>query len=89
MPRAAPLCAATSTRPGGDLALVNLPGYGVDAFLTLRRLDRGGWQEQLDGDVAAAGAEVAVAAAIKVQKQLHRGSGSAGQGPSTSSSGGL
>ena len=27
---------------GGDLCLVNLPGYGVDAFLTLRRLDTAG-----------------------------------------------
>jgi len=25
---------------GGELALQNMPGYGVDAFLTLRRLDR-------------------------------------------------
>jgi hypothetical protein len=32
---------------GGDLELVNLPGYGLDAYLTLRRLDNGGWHEQV------------------------------------------
>ncbi|WIA32443.1 hypothetical protein OEZ86_003265 [Tetradesmus obliquus] len=55
---------------GGDLQLVNLPGYGVDAFLTLRRLDTAGWHEQHDDDVAAAGQAAAIAAAVKVQQQL-------------------
>lgn len=57
---------------GGDLCLVNLPGYGVDAFLTLRRLDTGGWREQLDADEAAAGSQVAVEAALTMQQQLQR-----------------
>ncbi|KAF8071299.1 hypothetical protein HT031_001382 [Scenedesmus sp. PABB004] len=55
---------------GGDLQLVNLPGYGVDAFLTLRRLDSGAWSEQLDDDAGAAGQAAAVGAALKVQQQL-------------------
>lgn len=55
---------------GGDLKLVNLPGYGVDAFLTVRRLDTAGWHEQHDGDVAAAGQAAAVHAAVEVQQQL-------------------
>jgi hypothetical protein len=55
---------------GGDLQLVNLPGYGVDAFLTLRRLDTAGWHEQHDDDVAAAGQAAAISAAVKVQQQL-------------------
>jgi len=58
--------------PGGDLCLVNLPGYGVDAFLTLRRLDTAGWREQLDSDEAAAGSQVAVEAALTLQQQLGR-----------------
>jgi hypothetical protein len=29
---------------GGDLSLVNMSGYGVDAFLSLQRLDQD-WQE--------------------------------------------
>lgn len=57
---------------GGDLCLVNLPGYGVDAFLTLRRLDTAGWREQLDADEAAAGSQVAVEAALTMQQQLQR-----------------
>jgi hypothetical protein len=55
---------------GGDLQLVNLPGYGVDAFLTLRRLDTAGWHEQHDDDVAAAGQAAGISAAVKVQQQL-------------------
>lgn len=55
---------------GGDLKLVNLPGYGVDAFLTVRRLDTAGWHEQHDGDDAAAGQAAAVHAAVEVQQQL-------------------
>jgi hypothetical protein len=54
------------------LCLVNLPGYGVDAFLTLRRLDTSGWREQLDGDEAAAGSQVAVGAALNMQQQLQQ-----------------
>lgn len=57
---------------GGDLCLVNLPGYGVDAFLTLRRLDTAGWREQLDTDEAAAGSQVAVGAALTMQQQLQK-----------------
>lgn len=57
---------------GGDLCLVNLSGYGVDAFLTLRRLDTAGWREQLDTDEAAAGSQVAVEAALTMQQQLQR-----------------
>lgn len=60
------------THAGGDLCLVNLPGYGVDAFLTLRRLDTAGWREQLDTDEAAAGSQVAVGAALSMQQQLQR-----------------
>ena len=30
---------------GGDLKLVSMPGYGVDAFLTMQHLE-GDWQEQ-------------------------------------------
>ena len=33
--------------PGGDLRLVNMKGYGVDAYLSLRRLEGGEWQEGL------------------------------------------
>eukprot|EP00873_Tetraselmis_striata_P016162 jgi/Tetstr1/436426/TSEL_025256.t1 len=33
---------------GGDLALKALPGYGVDAYLTLKRLQDHDWKEQLD-----------------------------------------
>ncbi|KAF6261335.1 alpha-ketoacid dehydrogenase kinase [Scenedesmus sp. NREL 46B-D3] len=62
---------------GGDLQLVNLPGYGVDAFLTLRRLDTAGWHEQHDDDVAAAGQAAAIAAAVKVQQQLAQARGPA------------
>jgi hypothetical protein len=51
---------------------VNLPGYGVDAFLTLRRLDTAGWREQLDTDEAATGSAVAVGAALNMQQQLQR-----------------
>jgi [3-methyl-2-oxobutanoate dehydrogenase (acetyl-transferring)] kinase len=58
---------------GGELALVNLPGYGVDAFLTLRRLDTAGWREQTDADeAAAAGAHVATEATVQLQRQLQR-----------------
>eukprot|EP00878_Enallax_costatus_P015017 GHUV01015724.1.p1 GENE.GHUV01015724.1~~GHUV01015724.1.p1 ORF type:complete len:495 (+),score=95.37 GHUV01015724.1:1927-3411(+) len=57
---------------GGDLKLVNLPGYGVDAFLTVRRLDTAGWHEQHDGDVAAAGQAAAVHAAVEVQQRLNK-----------------
>ncbi len=32
----------------GDLALHVVPGYGTDAYLTVRRLEEGEWQEQLD-----------------------------------------
>lgn len=64
-------CACPSPA-GGDLALVNLPGYGVDAFLTLRRLDTAGWREQLDTDEAATGSAVAVGAALNMQQQLQR-----------------
>lgn len=31
---------------GGDLQLVSMPGYGVDAFLSLQHLE-GDWQEPL------------------------------------------
>lgn len=55
---------------GGDLKLVNLPGYGVDAFLTVRRLDTAGWHEQVDDEAAAEGQAAAVDAAVKVQQQL-------------------
>lgn len=65
------MCAAPPPA-GGDLALVNLPGYGVDAFLTLRRLDTAGWREQLDTDEAATGSAVAVGAALNMQQQLQR-----------------
>lgn len=34
------------TLPGGDLQLVSMPGYGVDAFLSLQHLE-GDWQEPL------------------------------------------
>jgi hypothetical protein len=61
-----------SGQPGGDLCLINLPGYGVDAFLTLRRLDTSGWREQLDGDEAAEGGQVAVSAALSLQQELQR-----------------
>lgn len=57
---------------GGDLKLVNLPGYGVDAFLTVRRLDTAGWHEQHDGDEAAAGQAAAVHAAVEVQQRLNQ-----------------
>ncbi|EFN56714.1 hypothetical protein CHLNCDRAFT_21859, partial [Chlorella variabilis] len=30
---------------GGDLRLVNMPGYGVDSFLTLKRLEDAEWEE--------------------------------------------
>lgn len=30
---------------GGDLRLVNMPGYGVDAFMTLKRLEDAEWEE--------------------------------------------
>lgn len=30
---------------GGELRLVNMPGYGVDAYLTLARLGDSEWQE--------------------------------------------
>ena len=32
--------------PGGDLQLVSMPGYGVDAFLSLQHLE-GDWHEPL------------------------------------------
>ena len=35
-----------ATLPGGDLQLVSMPGYGVDAFLSLQHLE-GDWQEPL------------------------------------------
>lgn len=35
-----------ATSPGGDLQLVSMPGYGVDAFLSLQHLE-GDWQEPL------------------------------------------
>lgn len=30
---------------GGDLRLISMPGYGVDAFLTIQHLE-GEWEEQ-------------------------------------------
>ncbi len=30
---------------GGDLRLVNMPGFGLDAFLSVAHLDEGGWSE--------------------------------------------
>jgi hypothetical protein len=39
---------------GGDLELHNIPGYGVDAYLTLRRLDSADWAESVDGLAAVA-----------------------------------
>ena len=35
-----------SHAPGGDLQLVSMPGYGVDAFLSLQHLE-GDWHEPL------------------------------------------
>ncbi len=33
---------------GGDLKLTSIPGYGVDAYLTLRALDDHSWEEVVD-----------------------------------------
>jgi len=33
---------------GGDLALKNIPGYGIDAFLHLKRLEGQDWEEKSD-----------------------------------------
>ncbi|PNW81573.1 hypothetical protein CHLRE_06g252300v5 [Chlamydomonas reinhardtii] len=33
---------------GGDLRLQTIPGYGVDAYLTLRRLEEHEWEEHVD-----------------------------------------
>lgn len=33
---------------GGDLRLQSIPGYGVDAHLTLRKLEEHEWQERVD-----------------------------------------
>lgn len=38
-----PCLLALVSHAGGDLRLVNMPGYGVDAFLTLQRLNQD-WQ---------------------------------------------
>ncbi len=38
---------------GGDLRLVNLPGYGVDAYLSLPKLDAASWQEAAEPAPAA------------------------------------
>lgn len=49
---------------GGDLTLQNIPGYGVDVYLTLERLDGNVWKEQVD--------DGAVSAAAAMQKDLHQ-----------------
>lgn len=33
---------------GGDLKLMNIPGYGVDAYLFLKKLGDQEWQEDID-----------------------------------------
>jgi hypothetical protein len=38
---------------GGELQLVNLPGYGVDAYLSLPKLDDASWQEGAEPAPAA------------------------------------
>ena len=40
---------------GGELTLVNLPSYGVDAFVTLRALDGWHWVEESPVASSAAG----------------------------------
>lgn len=40
-----PTARLTARYFGGNLELVNLPGYGVDAFLNLRHLEDWEWQE--------------------------------------------
>jgi hypothetical protein len=57
---------------GGDLELQNLPGYGVDVFLTLPRLDAAHWAEaDEDTDPAGArGAAVGLGAATDLHRQL-------------------
>ncbi len=42
-----PLCRRPPP-PGGDLRLQSIPGYGVDAHLTLRTLEEHEWQERVD-----------------------------------------
>jgi len=59
---------------GGDLVLQNIPGYGVDVFMTLPYLDASHWEEQQEttaGDqVGTVGAQVGIQAATNLHQQL-------------------
>jgi hypothetical protein len=39
------LSSHAGTCTGGELRLISMPGYGVDAFLTIQHLE-GDWEEQ-------------------------------------------
>jgi hypothetical protein len=61
---------------GGDLVLHNIPGYGVDVFLTLPYLDTSIWEEQQETSgreqVGAVGAQVGIQAATNLHQQLQQ-----------------
>lgn len=48
---------------GGELQLVNLPGYGVDVFIFLKKLGGQEWQEEEDAPTMYANVTVGHAAA--------------------------
>lgn len=47
--------------PGGDLELITMPGYGMDAYLKLKKLEDRDWMESADEALDMASSVEAIA----------------------------